>query len=69
VEDTIADAIAALIDADIDAEHRRQLAYAVVGLAEGTGRYWLRGNRADRPEVLAGRMADLTWAGLRGVHR
>jgi AcrR family transcriptional regulator len=69
VEDAIAEAIAALIDADIDTDHRRLLAYAVVGLAEGTGRFWLRGSRRDRPEVLARRIADLTWAGLRGVHR
>lgn len=69
VEDAIAEAIAALIDADIDDGHRRLLAYGVVGLAEGTGRHWLRSGRADAPELLARRIADLTWAGLRGVHR
>lgn len=42
VEDTIAEAISPLIDADIDAEHQRLLASAVVGMAEGASRYWLR---------------------------
>src|SRR4051794_17760588 len=38
VETGIAEAVAALIDADIDTAHQRQLAYAIVGLAEGVVR-------------------------------
>ena len=38
VEEAIAEAIEPLIDADIDAAHRRTLAYALVGLAEGASR-------------------------------
>jgi AcrR family transcriptional regulator len=69
VEDSIADAVARLIDADIDAVHRRVLAAAVVGMAEGVVRHWI----ADEPpvdgELLSRQMADLAWAGLRGVRR
>ena len=69
VEDAIADAIATLIEADIDDEHRHLLAQGIVGLAESTSRYWLRHGRRDDPEVLARRLADMAWAGLRSVHR
>ena len=79
VEDGIADAVARLIEADIDDEHRLQLAYAVVGLAEGVSRRTVSGLEEDgdpppgQPafdaRVLARRMAELAWAGLRGIHR
>ena len=69
VEDAIADAIAVLIEADIDDEHRHLLAHGIVGLAESTSRHWLRHGRREDPEVLARRLADLAWAGLRSVHR
>jgi AcrR family transcriptional regulator len=67
VEQTIADAVASLIDADIDAEHRRVLALGIVGMAETTGRHWIAGGAAGDPETLARRLADLAWAGLRGI--
>src|SRR5271156_6288572 len=38
VEDAIAEAIDPLIDAGLEADHRRLLAYAVVGMAEGASR-------------------------------
>lgn len=41
VEDAIAEAIDPLIAAGLDAAHRRFLAYAVVGMAEGTSRHWI----------------------------
>jgi AcrR family transcriptional regulator len=79
VEDTIAEAVTPLIAADIDPEHQRLLAYAVVGMAEGASRSWLRSrtfSEGGNPEAitveadrLARRMADLAWAGLRSVHR
>ncbi len=72
VEDAIAEAIDPLIDAGLDADHRRLLAYGIVGMAEGASRHFM----ANRPTTdadeeaqrLAGRMADLAWAGLRSVH-
>ena len=74
VEDAIAEAIDPLIDAGLDADHRRLLAYGIVGMAEGASRRFM----AQRPDSdteleeeaqkLARRMADLAWAGLRSVH-
>jgi AcrR family transcriptional regulator len=68
VEDSIADAIAALIDVPGLAEgHRQFLAYGIVGLAEATSRRWLGGGVEGDAETLAATAADLAWAGLRGV--
>ena len=67
VEETIAEAIAARIEAPIDQEHRRLLAHALVGLAEGTSRHWLAHGLDLEPRQLAKRIADLAWAGLRGL--
>jgi AcrR family transcriptional regulator len=74
VEDAIAEAIDPLIDAGLAPDHRRLLAYGIVGMAEGASRRFM----AQRPtgddavdeeaQRLAGRMADLAWAGLRSVH-
>ena len=75
VEKSIAEAIDLLIDAGLDEDHRRLLAYAVVGMAEGASRHFLAARHpsgADPHEaearVLARRLADLAWAGLRSVH-
>lgn len=69
VEDSIVESIAPLINADIDEDHRRLLAHGIVGLAEGTGRHWLRSGQSGDPDLLARRLAELAWAGLRGVRR
>jgi AcrR family transcriptional regulator len=69
VEDGIAETVASFIETDIDDEHRRLLGHAVVGMAEGTSRYWLVGDRDFDPELLARRVAELAWAGLRGIKR
>lgn len=81
VEDAIAEAIDPLIAAGLDDEHRRFLAHAVVGMAEGASRHWIEaralgaasgegppGGDAAAAQRLAGRLADLAWAGLRAVH-
>jgi len=74
VEDAIAAAIDPLIAAGLDDDHRRLLAYAVVGMAEGASRRFIAqrpdGERAAEEEArrLAQRVADLAWAGLRSVH-
>lgn len=79
VEEAIAQAIDPLIDAGLDPGHRRLIAHAVVGMAEGASRHWLdtRGQqgatdgeaRRDEADRLATRLADFAWGGLRQVHR
>jgi AcrR family transcriptional regulator len=69
VEGVIAEFIAALINVDLDAEHRLLLAHAVVGLAEGASRRWVAAGATEPANVAAGRVANLAWAGLRAVHR
>ena len=69
VESFLAEAIATLIEADLDDEHRRTIAHGIVGLAEGTGRHWLADELDLDPDILGRQVADLAYAGLRGVHR
>ncbi|MEY2399375.1 MAG: hypothetical protein QOJ00_2549 [Actinomycetota bacterium] len=69
VEAVIAEFIAALINVDLDADHRLLLAHAVVGLAEGASRRWVAAGAVESAQAAAGRVADLAWAGLRAVHR
>ena len=65
----VADVIEPLINADIDSDHRRTLAHALVGLAEGVSRRLIRlGNEFD-PKTVAKQVSDLAWAGLRSAHR
>jgi len=75
VQDTIAEAIDPLIDAGLDEDHRRLLAYAMVGMAEGASHHFVgtrnpveRGTEVAEAGRLARRLADLAWAGLRSVH-
>jgi AcrR family transcriptional regulator len=69
VESFLAEAIATLIEADLDDEHRRTIAHGIVGLAEGTGRHWIADGLDLDPDILGRQVADLAYAGLRGVHR
>ncbi|HUP85346.1 MAG TPA: TetR/AcrR family transcriptional regulator [Acidimicrobiales bacterium] len=66
VEESIAEAVAALIDADVDDDHRRTLAAAIVGMAEGVLR---QATPPVEPDALAARIAELAWGGLRGIGR
>jgi AcrR family transcriptional regulator len=80
VEEAIVDAIDPLIDAGLEPEHRRSLAYAVVGMAEGVSRHWIATRPAgtlhetdplaadEEAQQMAARVGDLAWAGLRSVH-
>jgi AcrR family transcriptional regulator len=80
-EDNMAESVAALIEADIEPEHRRLLGYGIVGLAETTARHWVdswNAEEAATPDVpfnlkeadrMARRVSELAWAGLRSVHR
>jgi AcrR family transcriptional regulator len=69
VEASIAEAIAPLIDVDVDAGHKRVLAYGLVGLAEGTSRHWVEDGLELDPDLLAERVAALAWGGLRSIDR
>ncbi len=80
IQDAIADFVSPLIEADIDDQHRRTLAVAVVGMTEGVTRQWLRQRQvrgvatedeaAEKEAVLvAERVADFAWSGLRGARR
>ncbi|HWE70163.1 MAG TPA: hypothetical protein VG205_07355, partial [Acidimicrobiales bacterium] len=70
--------------AGLEPEHRLLLAYSVVGMVEGASRLWLgrdvppitTGDNGEgisgissEASLLASRVADLAWAGLRQVHR
>jgi AcrR family transcriptional regulator len=76
VEDSIAEYVDVLIDAGLAEDHRRLLAYAVVGMAEGASRHFLAGRdphagdpHGSEATRLARRLGDMAWAGLRSVHR
>ncbi len=72
VEQMMVDRVAELIAIEgLTPDERQVLAFGVVGVAEATSRQWLRlglgpGEEAD---ACADRVAQLVWAGLRGVGR
>ncbi len=67
VEETFAQAIAALIDVEgLPEEDRLLLARGIVGIAEVTSRQSL-GSATSDPDAVAHRVANLAWAGLRGI--
>jgi hypothetical protein len=47
----------------------RTLAHGVIGASEGVVRHLLDNNIAFDPDVIGKQVADLVWAGLRGVGR
>jgi AcrR family transcriptional regulator len=74
LEESVAATIGSFIDADVDEEHRELLGYAIVGLAEVAGRHWVSRSGVGEAKLteaegerLAQRLADLAWAGLRGL--
>jgi AcrR family transcriptional regulator len=69
VTDEAANAIAPLIAADIEPEHRRTIAHALVGLAEGASRRLVELGENFDPDEVARQVSDLAWAGLRALHR
>jgi AcrR family transcriptional regulator len=78
IEVAIADFVAPLIEADITPEHQRAIAAAIVGMAEGVTREWLRNRGRIAPEVddpkqeairLAHQVAEFAWGGMRGLRR
>jgi AcrR family transcriptional regulator len=69
VTDLAANAVAPLIDVDIDDDRRRMLAHALVGLAEGTSRMLVEKGEAFEPDEVARTVSSLAWAGLRAIQR
>ena len=70
VETEFAVAIADLIVVDcMTREQRQLLAYGIVGIAETTCRHWIAADLDLPAGDLAQGVADLAWAGLRGLRR
>lgn len=77
IEDQMATAVGNFIEAGVDGPHQDLLGYAIVGVAEITARQWVARNGGmgaagislDTAEgdLLAHRLADLVWAGLRSL--
>ena len=75
----MASAVGEFIEAGVDGAHRQLLGYAIVGLAEITARQWVARNGglgaaptttpldAAEGDLLAERLANLVWAGLRSL--
>jgi len=64
-----AESIAPLIAIDIDPDHQRLTAHALVGIAEGVSRMLIGAGNEFDPDLVARQVADLAWAGLRAVRR
>lgn len=62
-----AQAIAPLIAAGIDDEHRLTLAHALVGLSEGASRRLVERGEDFDPDDVADKLSAFAWAGLRGI--
>ncbi|MDF1594849.1 MAG: TetR/AcrR family transcriptional regulator [Acidimicrobiia bacterium] len=69
IEDSMAELVAPLIAAGIDADQQRALAYGIVGAAEAAGRAWATGKLRTDLDLLAVEIAELAWSGLRGISR
>ena len=69
ITDAAATTVAPMIAVDIDPEHRRTLAHALVGLAEGASRRLVGLGEEFDPDEVASEISALAWAGLRATHR
>lgn len=78
IECSIEDFLAPLFDAGIDADYKRTLASAVVGMTEGVTRDWLRlrphgtsltPEAMSEANVLAERLAGFAWGGFRSLNK
>ncbi len=75
VEGSVAATVSAFIEADIDPGYQELLGHAIVGLGEVAARFWVNQPEEAGPpgldpaeaKILASRLADLVWAGLRGL--
>jgi AcrR family transcriptional regulator len=67
--DEAANAIAPLIDGDVDKEQQRTIAHGLVGLAEGVSRRLVERGDSFDPDELGALVGGLAWAGLRALPR
>jgi AcrR family transcriptional regulator len=72
VERRVLEVVEARIPTDLAPEHRRLLAYALIGMAEAGSRFWVDSSRAGATtpediEVLSRRVSALAWGGLRSI--
>ncbi len=67
VVDNAAESIAPLIAINLDPAHLHTLAQGVVGASEGVARHLTNSGATFDPNVVGKQVADLLWAGLRGV--
>lgn len=70
VEESLTDALEGVIGEDVPDLHPGQrliVARAIVGLAEHTGRQWIRDELEPPADVIAHRLASFLWYGLRGI--
>ncbi|HEV3328239.1 MAG TPA: TetR/AcrR family transcriptional regulator [Acidimicrobiales bacterium] len=77
IERALIEFVDPLIDADLEPEHRKLLAAAVVGTAKSAAEFWFDehgtapdpATKTETADRLASRCAQLVWGGLRSVGR
>ncbi|PIE31428.1 MAG: hypothetical protein CSA55_05750 [Ilumatobacter coccineus] len=69
ITDQAAEAIAPLIDAEVDTDARNTLAHALIGLAEGASRRLIAVDSEFDPDEIAAQVSALAWAGLRALDK
>lgn len=69
VEDRMAETIIDLLDRRIDADSRRVIARAIVGMSEGACRHWIAQDDRSSAAELGTQLADLLVRGLAGLPR
>ena len=69
LESSLAEAIAPLITAGIDAQHQRTLALGLIALAIGVSQHLIAEGKRFNPETVAEQVFQFAWAGLRSVGR
>ena len=69
LESSLAEAIAPLITAGIDAQHQRTLALGLIALAIGVSQHLIAEGTRFNPETIAEQVFQFAWAGLRSVGR
>ena len=69
VEKAVAELIAPLIEAGVDADYQRMVAHALIGMSEGVARHLIQLHEPFDAHIVGEQLASLAWAGLRAVGR